>query len=92
MKKNIKKFTNLVLSAALVMSIFTGCSSNTAAPAETTEESESKELTKVVVSEFRGMNYAAVHIADAMGYFEEQGLDVFAKKNQKRLSVIQIGL
>lgn len=22
------------------------------------------------------MNYAAVHIADAMGYFEEQGLDV----------------
>lgn len=76
MKKNIKKFTNLVLSAALVMSIFTGCSSNTATPAETTEGSESKELTKIVVSEFRGMNYAAVHIADAMGYFEEQGLDV----------------
>ena len=68
MKKNIKKFTNLALSAVLVMSIFTGCTSNQATPAETSEEPESKELTKVVVSEFRGMNYEKTDKIDIREY------------------------
>jgi len=76
MNKRFIKFTKIALLFTLAMSIFAGCANNSGTQSEGSAQEEQKEMTKVVVSEFRGMNYAAVHIADALGYFEEEGIEV----------------
>lgn len=43
---------------------------------ETKQEEDKKELTKVIVSEFRGICWASAYAAEQLGYFEEEGLDV----------------
>lgn len=43
---------------------------------ETKKEEDKKELTKIVVSEFRGICWASAYAAEQLGYFEEEGLDV----------------
>ncbi|GEM_PF-346743 len=43
---------------------------------ETKKEKDKKELTKIVVSEFRGICWASAYAAEQLGYFEEEGLDV----------------
>lgn len=34
------------------------------------------ELTKITVSEIRGISWASAYVAESLGYFEEEGLDV----------------
>lgn len=55
-----------------------------AAPAGSTAKSDTapsagsktEKLTHVTVSEFRGLNWSSAYLADALGYFTEEGLDV----------------
>lgn len=89
MKKQYKMRNWLLL--ALLAIVLTACanSGDTAATEVETEtttkavteqttetQTEKKELTKVVVSEFRGLNWASAYISDALGYFTEEGLEV----------------
>jgi len=71
-----------IIAAMLLLcslAIFAGCGSS---QNQTTDNSasgnngESKELTKVVVSEFRDIDWMSTYVADLLGYFEEEGLDV----------------
>ena len=55
--------------------VFNGCSVNQPnTPADNTA-GEAKELKKIVISEFRGINWMSAYVADLLGYFEEEGLD-----------------
>lgn len=57
----------------------TGASTTAAAPAESAAKSDApsnEKLTHVTVSEFRGLNWSSAYLADALGYFTEEGLDV----------------
>ncbi len=76
MNKRFKKISTIVLACTLAMGMLAGCSNKAETADEAVSTQEKQELTKVVVSEFRGVNYGAVHIADAMGFFEKEGLDV----------------
>ncbi len=69
MNKGMKKFSKLFLIITIAALFVTGCTNNK-------ENHESEELTKVTVSEFRGVKYAPVHVAYQNGYFKEEGLDV----------------
>lgn len=60
--KNIKRITVLLLVFALALPL-------------AGQVAEAKP-TKIVVSEFRGLNYAPVHIAEVLGFFAEENLDV----------------
>ena len=42
---------------------------------QNTEGNGKQELTKITISEFRGVPWASTYIADLLGYFEEEGLD-----------------
>lgn len=88
MKKPFKMRSLLLVT--LLMLAFTACTNTgnattdatteTAAEAATDEvkeeQTEKKDLTKVVVSEFRGLNWSSAYIADALGYFTDEGLEV----------------
>ncbi len=80
MKKKNFKLGKMILALASAALIASGCASmntNTSSQSgEENQDAQNQELTKIVVSEFRGINYAAVHIAKELGYFEEEGLDV----------------
>ena len=65
----IKRFSKLLLITTIFALFVTGCTN-------TKENSESEELTKITVSEFRGVKYAPVHVAYENGYFKDEGLDV----------------
>lgn len=82
MNKRIKKFLNLFLLITIAALVVTGCANDKEnqpkqdESAKVEENDETKELTKVTVSEFRDIMWAPVHIAYQNGYFEEEGLDV----------------
>lgn len=65
--KNLKLVSVLLLIVALALPLM-GCTDKKA--------STKAEATKIIVSEFRGLNYAAIHIAHALGYYAEENLDV----------------
>lgn len=67
----MKKLFSIISVLTLSLSLLTGCGA-TSAP----EETSSQDLTKVVVSEFRGINWASTYVADALGFFKEEGLEI----------------
>lgn len=71
-----KKLLATLLVGAMVASMAVGCSGTEKASESETKTEESKELTDIVVSEFRGINWSAAYVAEEMGYFEEEGLSV----------------
>lgn len=81
-----RRIVGVMLVLALTVSMFAGCgkaSEETKKQTETETQSEedgekaSKELTKISVCEpTRGVLWAPVYAAKALGYFEEEGLDV----------------
>ncbi len=70
-----KKIISIIMVLCMLMLVFSGCSSKPQST-EADNKSEKKELTKVVVSEFRGLNWMSAYVANQLGYFEEEGLDV----------------
>lgn len=46
------------------------------ASADNVQEASAQELTKIVVSEFRNVSWSAAYVAEANGYYEEEGLEV----------------
>lgn len=72
MKKS--RVTGLLLVIAMLILAIAGCGSKQSEAAETAKKSD--ELTKITVSEFRGLGWAAVYVADAKGYYKEEGLDI----------------
>ncbi len=70
-----KKATSVLIITCIMLLVFTGCSVNhPSTPADNTT-GETKELKKIVISEFRGINWMSAYVADLLGYFEEEGLD-----------------
>ncbi len=63
----MKKIILLITLILGCLGLITGCGN---------DSSNSSEKTKVKISEFRGLNWSSAYIADALGYFEEEGLDV----------------
>lgn len=73
-----KKFISVLLGITLMFSL-TACSNNTENTAEKNEEvkEEVTEPVKIVVGEsYRSEVWGAQYIAEALGYYEEEGLDV----------------
>lgn len=74
-----KKLVSILIILSIALMGLTGCSNTTPSVTDNDISSttpESKELHKVVVSEFRGLNWMSAYVADLLGYFEEEGLDV----------------
>lgn len=67
----MKKLVSIISVLTLSLSLLTGCGNS-----NPTSETDNKELTKVVVSEFRGINWASTYVADALGFFKEEGLEI----------------
>lgn len=65
----MKKIISILLLTLMVFAMFTGCD-------KADGKNNDKELTKVRVSEFRGINWSATYAADLLGYFEEEGIKV----------------
>lgn len=73
-----KRVISVLAILSVMLLAFTGCSpAETNAPADNSAaaKSETKELKKVVISEFRGINWMSTYAADLLGYFEEEGID-----------------
>lgn len=71
----MKKIIGLMLTFMVCFTSLVGCSS-------TAEEDSKSDLTKVKVSEFRGLGWFPVYVAYEKGYFKEEGLDIeFVKYN-----------
>ncbi len=67
MKLKFKKFIALILSATLIATFCCSCSFN----------KEKEELTKITVSEVaHSVFYAPQYVAIALGFFEEEGLEI----------------
>lgn len=62
-----KKILAVLLMVAMVATMLTGCGSKS-------EEAQGPK--KIVVSEFRGITWTAAYVAEANGYYEEEGLEV----------------
>ncbi len=69
----MKKIVSIILLTCMLFTMATGCTNK---EGQASGENSNKELTKVTVSEFRGINWSSVYAADLLGYFEEEGLDV----------------
>lgn len=70
--KRIVKWMALGLVATMAMS---GCSSNASSSASSDASVEAAvELTEINISEFRGLNWIVAYVAEAKGFFEEEGL------------------
>ncbi len=67
-----KRLLSVLICAMLVLT--SGCGAKPAAEPASAEAP--KELKKVVISEFRGINWMSAYVAESLGYFEEEGLDV----------------
>jgi len=80
--KLMKKMMTLGLVVVMATSMLAGCKSNeTSKSSEANKDvsnqeqsQEEKDLTKIVMSEFRGLTWSAVYVAYQKGYFEEEGL------------------
>lgn len=71
----MKKFIALLLLVVMSATLLVGCGTKeTATEKESATETASKELTKVVISEFRNLNWSAVYVAYQNGYFQEEGI------------------
>lgn len=68
-----KRLLSVLICVILVLAA--GCSPQSAETGQASTEAP-KELKKVVVSEFRGINWMSAYVAESLGYFEEEGLDV----------------
>jgi NitT/TauT family transport system substrate-binding protein len=68
-----KRLLATLLVAAMTVTMVAGCSNSNK---KTEITNEGKELTKIVVSEFRNASWSAAYVAEANGYFEEEGLEV----------------
>jgi NitT/TauT family transport system substrate-binding protein len=64
----MKKVVLVILVLMLCVTLLTGCNNTSPQP--------EGNLTKVVVSEFRGIGWSSTYLAHQLGYFEEEGLDV----------------
>ncbi len=78
-----KRVLAVMLTAAMLTAMVTGCGGNkdeTAKDANTEEAEEtveeSKELTKITISEFRNVSWTTAYVAEENGFFEEEGLEV----------------
>lgn len=72
------KLLTLTLAMLMMVSLFGGCgnqSPKTSNP-DNASQGGTKELTKVVVSEFRGISWSPMYIAYQLGYYKDEGLDV----------------
>lgn len=69
----MKRMVLIITVVALLASLLTGCGNSNVSQGNTESP---EELTKVVVSEFRGINWASTYVADALGYFQEEGLEI----------------
>lgn len=65
----MKRVLTIALAAVMVLALLTGCTANNG-------PGNQHELTKVRVTEFRGMTWAPLYIAYQLGYFEEEGIDL----------------
>lgn len=68
----MKKLIAILMSIMMIGSI-AGCENQTADSAGVNNEEPA--LTKIRISEFRGINWASAYVADSLGYFKEEGLD-----------------
>ena len=66
-----KKLFALLLIMILSISVFTGCGKSGGE-----EPAESGELTEITCSEFRGFAWMGCYLAEAEGFYEEEGLKV----------------
>lgn len=77
-----KRVLTVLLTAVMLTAALAGCAKEKEkAPAETkTEDAEdagkTNELTKITISEFRNVSWTAAYVAEANGYYEEEGLEV----------------
>lgn len=65
----MKRVFTSALAAVVVLALLTGCTADNG-------PGNQDELTKVRVTEFRGMTWAPMYIAYQNGYFEDEGLEV----------------
>ena len=65
----MKRALAIALAAVMVLALLTGCTRNN-------DTGNPEELTRVRVTEFRGINWAPMYIAYQLGYFEQEGLDL----------------
>lgn len=74
----MKKLLALLLSLTLCLGLLAGCGQQEAAPEEDPSAAQTEgELEKVVFTEdVRGYHWAPAYLAESLGYFEEEGLDV----------------
>lgn len=74
----MKKLLALLLSLTLCLGLLAGCGQQEAAPEEDPSAAQTGgELEKVVFTEdVRGYHWAPAYLAESLGYFEEEGLDV----------------
>ncbi len=66
----MKKIIAIVLVSMMLVASLAGCGEK-----ETSTEGSGEGLTKVVISEFRGLGWASVYVAYQNGYFQEEGLE-----------------
>ncbi len=73
-----KKFLSILLVAGLTLGLAACGNTDNGADADTSANSENKELTEItfVLDWTPNTNHTGVYAADALGYFEEAGLDV----------------
>ena len=76
MKRNIKKITAIALSGAMVLGL-AACGSGSGNESASTE-GNAQELTKITfcLDWTPNTNHTGIYAADALGYYEEAGLDV----------------
>ena len=67
------KLVTLTLAVMMLAVLFSGCGKK---ESKNDSKNGSKELTKVVVSEFRGISWSPMYIAYQLGYYKEEGLDI----------------
>lgn len=72
------KLLTLTLAALMTISLLGGCGNQSPSKSGTDNASqgEAQELTKVVVSEFRGISWSPMYIAYQLGYYKDEGLNV----------------
>lgn len=72
--KQMKKLMAIALVVVMSVSMLAGCSKKESKETvgETTKQSD---MTKIVISEFRGLVWSAVYVAYENGYFQEEGLE-----------------
>ncbi len=78
----MKKYLKLILLVGIIVSLVSGCTTESNNPTESMDQSQSKEngkqeqeLEKIVISEMRGESWLPVYVAEMLGYFEDEGLE-----------------